>query len=123
MLLCVATFATFTSCSKDNEDNQGGNTNQLSGISQQILGDWTITSSNMIVYFQTNDHVKFAYDRASNDAPLMQNVYCNSTLIGNWEVNDNILRIQGWRFNIEEITNSSLILQAVEDSYRIEMVR
>lgn len=125
LLLCVAAFATLSSCSKDNEENQGGNTNQLSGISQQILGRWSIASSNFPVYLTTNTNVEFAYEVENGYA--MQTVYCNGSIIGGWEVVDNILVIAGWYFEIQELTDSSLILEETEEQPygrgRIVMVR
>jgi len=113
MLLCVASLATFSSCSKDNSDNQGGSTNQLSGISQQVLGRWTIASSDFSVYLTTNTNVEFAYKVENGHSS--QIVYCNGSPIGGWQVADNILDIAGWYFEIQEITNSSLVLEETEE--------
>lgn len=70
MLLCVAAFASLSSCSKDNEDNQGGNRNLSIN---ELVGKWQCTWSTSESYYnlQENAYVGAVWEFESPDANYM----------------------------------------------------
>ena len=100
MLLCLVAYATFTSCSKDNED--------------LILGKWKCTKVQAYWGESTTygeEGVGDIYEFKSDGKMLITKARDNSTKTYTYSINDNIINIGGLlSYVIKELTESKLIL-------------
>lgn len=99
MLLCLVAYATFTSCSKGNED--------------LILGKWKCTRVQAYWGESTTygeEGVGDIYEFKSDGELVITKASDNSIQITTYTVYENTVTIYGLSFVVEELTKSKLIL-------------